>query len=279
MLYELSSITEGTVIKRPSQSIKTPYVADICIDGQYCLGHTPALGCGGLADKGALVYMTKSTSVKAKCNYTFYLSKYIDADHPNDHELVGINPKLAETLIENAIQQNLLSRLLNVLSYRRETSIVVEQYGLHSRFDFSGIDKDGCPFLLEIKNVPLADYEDIYAKDRVGKCYKDRDFRSKVAYFPDGYRKKITDTISPRALKHVQELTKIKSISKTRCLMGFVIQRSDVTSFQASMIDPEYRAAVRDAIAAGVEVFAMVVKWSLDGSCTFVSDDLPIGCM
>jgi hypothetical protein len=40
--------------------------------------------------------------------------------------------------------------------------------------------------------------------------FEDRDFNSKVAYFPDGYRKKAKDTISPRALKHILELTYLK---------------------------------------------------------------------
>jgi len=276
MLYQLQNITEGTVIKRPSQFIKTPYVADVSINGEFFLGHTPALGCGGLADKEATIYMIPSLSKTSKCDYTFYLSKQSDKDHPTEHEFVGINPKIAETLAERALQLNSLSKLQNVRSYKRETSIVVEQYDLHSRFDFSGIDENGRPFLLEIKNVPLADYEDLHEKDRKGKCYKDRDFRSKVAYFPDGYRKKRTDTVSPRALKHIQELTKITQISKTRCLLGFVIQRSDVTSFQPSIIDPIYRTALYAAMEAGVEVFAMVVKWTNDGKCTFVRDDLPI---
>jgi len=276
MLHQLQNITEGIVVKRPSQSIKTPYVADVSINGEPFLGHTPALGCCGLADKDATIYMTPSPSKTSKCDYTFYLSKSSDLDHPDEHELVGINPKIAESLTERALQQNFLSKLRNVRSYKRETSIVVEQYDLHSRFDFSGIDENGRPFLLEIKNVPLADYEDLHEKDRKGKCYRDRDFRSKVAYFPDGYRKKRTDTVSPRALKHIQELTKITQISKTRCLLGFVIQRSDVASFQPSIIDPIYRNALYTAMEAGVEVFAMVVKWTNDGKCTFVRDDLPI---
>jgi molybdopterin-guanine dinucleotide biosynthesis protein A len=53
-------------------------------------------------------------------------------------------------------------------------------------------------FIMEVKNVPLADYEDITAKDRKGKCYDDRPLNSKVAYFPDGYRKK-APTLSARA--------------------------------------------------------------------------------
>jgi DNA-binding sugar fermentation-stimulating protein len=142
--------------------------------------------------------------------------------------------------------------------------------------DFSGIDENGMRFIMEVKNVPLADYEDITAKDRKKKCYDDRDVNSKVAYFPDGYRKKSTEPISPRALKHIQELTLIKKESITRCIMCYVIQRSDVSCFQPSIIDPCYRQAVKEGIEAGVEIITLVVRWTREGEAYFVRDDLPI---
>jgi len=129
---------------------------------------------------------------------------------------------------------------------------------------------------MEVKNVPLADYEDITAKDRKNKCYDDRQYDSKVAYFPDGYRKKSSDPVSPRALKHIRELTLIKKESITRCIMCYVIQRTDVNRFQPSIIDPEYRQAVKEAIEAGVEIITLVIKWTNTGEAYFVRDDLPI---
>ena len=129
---------------------------------------------------------------------------------------------------------------------------------------------------MEVKNVPLADYEDITAKDRKGKCYDNCAIDSKVAYFPDGYRKKSSEPVSPRALKHIRELTLIKRESKTRCIMCYVIQRTDINRFQPSIIDPEYREAVKNAIDAGVEIITLVVRWTKEGEAYFVRDDLPI---
>jgi hypothetical protein len=129
---------------------------------------------------------------------------------------------------------------------------------------------------MEVKNVPLADYEDITAKERKNKCYDNRDINSKVAYFPDGYRKKSTDTVSPRALKHINELTLIKRESITRCITCYVIQRTDVDRFQPSIIDMDYRNAVKNAITAGVEIITLVVSWNKNGEVYFVKDDLPI---
>lgn len=129
---------------------------------------------------------------------------------------------------------------------------------------------------MEVKNVPLADYEDVTAKERKKMVFSDREFNTKVAYFPDGYRKKCTDTVSPRALKHIRELTFIKKNSEIRCIMCYVIQRTDVNRFQPSIIDPEYREAFKEAVAAGVEIITMVVRWNRNGEANFVRDDLPI---
>jgi len=279
LLIHLDNLIEGTVIKRPSKFIKSPYVADIMPLNKEneVLAHTASLGCCGLADANATILMSmvplsKKNSDKLKCKYKVYLSIIREKGR---EIIVGIHPKLAEDITECALKQNYLSKLQNIKTYRRETAIFVEDK-VDSRFDFSGIDANGVPFIMEVKNVPLADYEDITAKDRKGKCYDDRSVDSKVAYFPDGYRKKSADPVSPRALKHIRELTLIKKESITRCIMCYVIQRTDVDRFQPSIIDPEYREAVKLAIEAGVEIITMVVQWTKNGEVYFIRDDLPV---
>ncbi len=295
LLLRLEKLIEGTVQKRPSKFIKTPYVADIIPfhdpSSPTVLGHTASLGCCGLADVGATILMapvapakkpknkndkekveTAETPKKLRCDYRVYLSVWKER---GNEMIIGIHPKLAEDLVESALKNNCLSRLLNVKHYKRETAIYVEGK-VDSRFDFSGVDGNDVPFLMEVKNVPLADYEDITAKDRKSKCYDDRQQNSKVAYFPDGYRKKSTDTVSPRALKHIRELTLVKKESKTRCIMCYVIQRTDVDKFQPSIIDPEYREAVKEALAGGVEIITLVVHWTKNGEAYFIRDDLPV---
>ena len=193
----------------------------------------------------------------------------------NQETIVGIHPKLAEDLTEQALTKNYLSTLQNIKAYKREIVLYVEGK-VDSRFDFSGIDENGIPFIMEVKNVPLADFDDITAVERKKKNYSGHGFGSKVAYFPDGYRKKTSDPVSPRALKHIRELTLIKKESKTRCIMCYVIQRTDVDRFTISVIDPEYKEAVRLAIENGVEIITMVVEWTKDGAAYFVRDDLPV---
>jgi DNA-binding sugar fermentation-stimulating protein len=288
MLKKIDNLNEGQVIKRPSKYIKTPYVADILCENEEVIGHTASLGCCGLVDVGAFVLMSKTTTrthtkiknkANMRCSHTVYLSVLKEKDN---EQIIGIHPKLAETLTESALKLNLLSRLQNIKKYKRETTIYIKDK-IESRFDFTGVDQDGIPFIMEVKNVPLADYEDITAKERVKMDFSNRYFNSKVAYFPDGYRKKTTDPVSPRALKHIKELTLIKNETSLlnnsqniRCIMCYVIQRTDVERFQPSIIDPEYRNAFKNAVKAGVEIITMVVSWNRNGEATFIRDDLPI---
>ena len=247
MLLKIDNLVEGQIVKRPSKHIKSPYVADIKCGEVEILGHAPALGCCGLSDSGATILMSPSSS--EKCSHTIYLSVCKD-------QVIGIHPKLAEKLVENALTQNCLTILQDVKTYRKETKIHIPDC-VDSRFDFSGVDKDGIPFIMEVKNVSLTD-------------------QSRSAVFPVGNGKKTKDPISPRALKHARELTFLrKDKENIRCIMCYVIQRTDVEAFQTSNLDLEYKEAVRLAHEAGVEIITMVVEWNREGEARFVRDDLP----
>ena len=282
LIYKLDNLVEGEILKRPSKYIKSPYVADISLNDTSILGHTASLGCCGLADVGAHILMSqipksKKVTDKLSCEYRVFLSIVREKGR---EIIVGINPLLAETLVENALNKNLLKALPNVGFYHKQTKMCITGEDgtevVNSRFDFTGFDENGVKFIMEVKNVPLADYEDVTAKERKKMNFDDRDVCSKVAYFPDGYRKKRDDPVSPRALKHINELTYIKRNFETRCIMCYVIQRTDVDRFQPSVIDQIYREAFREAVSAGVEVITMVVEWNREGDAYFIKDDLPI---
>uniref|UniRef100_A0A6C0KDC0 Sugar fermentation stimulation protein C-terminal domain-containing protein n=1 Tax=viral metagenome TaxID=1070528 RepID=A0A6C0KDC0_9ZZZZ len=268
ILFTIQELHKGIIVKRPSAHIKTPYVADVTIQDIEFLAHTPSLGCCGLADKGSQVLMEKTE--KTKTNFRVQLAIFNEPEK-NNIQYIGINPKLSETLVKNALLNNCFHNLKYIKKIGREKKI------LNSRFDFIGVDKDDRSFILEVKAVPLADYDDIYAKERKKKDYTNRTYDSKISYFPDGYRKKLKDTVSPRALKHVQELEQIKQKEPNmRCILCFVIQRTDVKQFQPSLIDPIYRKAVQKAWINGVEIFTLQVSWTVDGVASFHSSKLPI---
>lgn len=265
ILHKLPKLKKATVIKRPSKIIKSPYVADISINGKSYLGHTPALGCCGLveAEKDVYVYELEGK----KCDYRICLTKITEK---NKEITIGTAPKMAECITKQALINNLIPMLICV-KLAREKKI------LNSRFDFIGKTIQNIPFILEVKNVPLADYEDIYSKDRKKRNYDSRKWNSKISYFPDGYRKKIKDTVSPRALKHVNELCEIKKYrkNKIRCILLFVIQRIDVSSFQPSRIDIKYLNAIRNAWKNGVEIKTLQVQW-INNKAYYYKNHLPI---
>ena len=256
-LYQLTGLVEAVVVARPSKTIKSPYVADVLVTGESVttLAHTPALGCCGLSDKTSKVLVAKSKSEDAKCEYVVYCSV---VEYGGKEVVVGIHPKLAENMVENALNQNCLKTLLNVQSYQREQTIIHGQF--KSRFDFTGVDADGNSFIMEVKSVPL--------------CMTNTD-GTKTAFFPDGYRKKKGDVVSPRALKHIHELEQIKRETNQRCIMCFVIQRGDVSQFQTAITDPEYKLAVKQAHQTGVELITLCIDWTKSGTATFVCCDLP----
>ena len=58
--------------------------------------------------------------------------------------------------------------------------------------------------------------------------------------------------------------------------MYYFIQRTDVLSFQPSIIDPIYREAFFEACNEGVEIITLVISWNLNEEAHFVRDDLSI---
>lgn len=270
-IFEFNHILqEATIIKRPSASCKTPYVADIIYtdDKIKTMAHTPALGCCGLTDNNSLVCISVKENPKT-CTHTVELSIINDK---NTEIIVGCNPKMAENLFEKCLNMNLIETLSHVQEYQREKTF------MNSRFDFWGRDKNNIEFICEIKNVPLAVYEDIPLKEYKKKDYSKRNVNSKIAYFPDGYRKKKNDVVSPRALKHIQELEEIKlqKGNNIRCIICFVIQRNDIVSFQASNLDPIYKAALKKAVKNGVEVLPVIIEWNKQGQAYFVNRHIPV---
>ncbi|MDC1151624.1 DNA/RNA nuclease SfsA [Pelagibacteraceae bacterium] len=274
-LFSLNGVTRGLITSRPSKTCKTPYVADIVIDGDDTteeLCHSPSLGCCGLAEKGKTVILSKLTTGKTKCSHRVELAILTEERNPERELIIGINPKLGETIAELCLQKDCVLGLTNIQSYRRETKM------LNSRFDFTGVDENGREFIMEVKSVPLADYVDVPKKER--KNYKKEIEEAaqddKISYFPDGYRKNSTAVVSPRALKHITELKEIVTTTDKRAILCFIIQRTDVKQFQPSNIDLVYKEAVIDAWKSGVEIKTLQVEWNREGECVFVRNDLPI---
>ena len=280
-LMKLNALEKVKIISRPSKVCKTPYVADIELsNGNIVQAHSASLGCCGLCEKDCYVLASpiesncKNTKSKV-CSYKIYLAHLCENKIYNNetiinNQLIGIDPKLAETLVENALTNNYLANLKNIKKYRREAKI------MNSRFDFIGIDENDKYFVLEVKNVPLADYADVCAKNRKKMDFSDKNFDEKISYFPDGYRKNKGAVVSERALKHINELAEITHSKIIRPIICFVIQRTDINKFQVSLLDPTYREAYLNAKEKGVEVITLIVQWNENGEATFVDKKIII---
>ena len=111
-LLDLGTLIEGIVIKRPSSTIKSPYVADVQLahagpDDPVVLAHAPALDVGGLCSPGSTVLM-KARPPGGKTTHSIEL---VVADGPNGEEdavLVGAHPRLGEELAEKVLRKGLL---------------------------------------------------------------------------------------------------------------------------------------------------------------------------
>ena len=237
------NMIKGTILKRPSKHCKSPYVADVLLEnGEEIIAHAPSLGCCGLCDKDSVVYMTLSPNPK-KCTHIIHLGE-------NNDVIVGIHPKSGEKIVEFALKHNCIDTLKNLKELQHEKKM------LNSRFDFMGFDEENQTFILEVKSVPLCE--------------------NNVAFFPEGYRKKKTDVVSPRALKHIQELQQIKEENpEYRTILCFVVQRSDATSFKISDNDLIYKEAVKEAQSKGVQLIAIQIVWDETGKAVF-GGHLPI---
>lgn len=249
LLLSYNNLEKVKILKRPSKICKTPYVGD-CIyfnenkdeinedENNELLIHTPSLGCCGLCEKNNIIYGLP-LSENVKCNFRSLISFY-------DNKLIGIDPSHAEKIVELVFENNLLKNLLNIIDYKKQVKFN------NSRFDFTGkfLNKDNIEkkFILEVKSVPLQE--------------------NKIAYFPDGYRKKKTDLVSPRAFKHIEELSEIcqNNDNDYDCFMCYVIQRNDIDKFMISNNDIQYKTAIKNGMNNKVKLIVIVTDWDINGN-------------
>lgn len=183
----------AVVKKRPSEKIKSPYVADIIIEDKTYLAHTPGLHLGGQIVEGSIVYVQKSNE-KSKTDYKI-ICVFVDGT------FVCAQPLYANYIFEKAVEAKQIEEFQNYKKLKRE--VTVEK---GHRVDFK-IDNS----YIEVKSVV---------------CKEEN-----TAIFPvGGVLKKIEDTeyktISPRAIKHILNLDKMENT-----YLYFVILRNDCTEF------------------------------------------------
>jgi len=242
-------LQRATVLARPSKKIKSPYLADIEIDGKEILCHTAALGCCGYIIPGAIVWVLEKPDSIAKSTHEIYLIE-------RDGLLVGCHPLVANKIASSLLKSQLVLPIGEIIQEVKFDTC---------RFDFASSDKQK---IIEVKSVPMADYYDGTLKEL--KEFMKSEPTTKVAIFPFGKRK--VELISPRALKHVESLTKL--VQDHTCVLLFIIQRTDVESFTITKLDPVYKTAVFAAKEAGVLIKAICICW--DNQRAYFEKEVPV---
>jgi sugar fermentation stimulation protein A len=202
------------------------FLADVELAGggtvtAACPNTGSMLGC---CEPGSRVWLSESASPARKYRHTWELVE-ARAEGRRRAVLVGINTGLSNRLVAEAIEAGTIAELAGYDSIRREVAFGEER----SRVDLLLEARRRRPCYVEVKNVTAA-------------------VSGGVALFPDA--------VSERGAKHLRELKRLRARG-LRAVLVYCVQRGDVREVRpADAIDPAYGRALREAIAAGVEVMA-----------------------
>jgi len=203
------------------------FLADIVTDdGEHLCIHCPNTGsmlnCMG---EGARVWFQRNSDPKRKLPGTWEL-----VETPQGR-LACVNTARANRLVEEALLAGWIEELAGFTALKREVAYGIE----NSRVDFR-LDYPAGPAFVEVKSVTLG--------------FRD----SAMAAFPDA--------VTTRGARHLRELAALAR-DGIRAVQLYCVNLSGIEAVRpASEIDPLYAAALRDAVAAGVEVLAYGVELS-----------------
>ena len=285
-VLQVVGITEAKILSRPSTRIGDHTVSDVVIyrENRKVLAFTPSLSCDGMSDTGSDVFVaycppeeddiSHLSFTGEKITHTVFLSYFKET--VNNVQIMAINDKLAMEIMESAIEKNLMAILPPVKQFKRNTLMHLEGK-IDSVFSFVGICEDDSQFVMEIYNVPYAEYNhgepDAFQNAITANRFDmtEMDYNTKSAYFPEK-----NNTNNAELVKKIKDLTTIASESAVRCILGYVVQRTDIDKLELSRYNDEYRLAVKKALEYGVRVMPIVISWTATGVAFFVTDELPV---
>jgi sugar fermentation stimulation protein A len=201
------------------------FLADIETDsGELLTIHCPNTGSMfNCMVEGGQVWFSRSNDPKRKLPGTWEISETPQG------RLACVNTARANVLVEEALLGAVITELNGFSALKREVPYGVE----NSRVDFR-LDYPQGPAFVEVKSVTLG-FDG-----------------SRVAAFPDA--------VTLRGAKHLRELAALAR-DGVRAVQLYCVNLSDIDAVRAAVeIDPGYAAALREAVAAGVEVLAYGVR-------------------
>lgn len=169
------------------------------------------------------VWFSRSNDPKRKLPGTWEISETPQG------RMACINTGRANTLVEEALRDGVITELAGFTALKREVA-----YGLEkSRVDFRLEYPDGYLYL-EVKSVTLG-FDD-----------------SPIAAFPDA--------VTQRGARHLRELAALAR-EGIRAVLLYCVNLTGIQAVRpAQEIDPAYAAALKEAINAGVQVLAYGVQ-------------------
>lgn len=200
------------------------FLADVDVGGETVVAHCANTGAMlGCKAPGSRVWLSRADSEKRKLAWTWEI---VEA---RPGVPVGIHTGRANALVAEALGKGLLPEMAGFAALRREV-----KYGREgSRIDLLLEWADGRLGYVEVKNVTAA-------------------VADGIALFPDA--------VSERGTKHLRELTAMVAEGH-RAAVIFCVQRDDVKELRPfDAVDPAYGRALRFALAAGVEAYALAAQ-------------------
>ena len=205
----------GRLVKRYKR-----FLADVELEGgEIVTAHCANSGSMlSVKEPGSEVWLSPARNPDRKLRYTWELVKIGDT-------FVGINTALPNRIVEESIVAGKIPELKDYETLRQEV-----KYGKNSRIDILLEDPARPTCYVEVKSVTLK--RGLEKNDPVE--------------FPD--------SVTTRGAKHLVELSDMVAQGH-RSVMVYLVQRQDGDAFTiAADIDPDYKAALDKAMAAGVEI-------------------------
>lgn len=213
-------LEEGRLIRRYKR-----FLADIeTVSGELMTIHCPNTGSMlNCQVEDGQVWFSRSNDPKRKLPGTWEIG-----ETPHGRRFC-VNTGRANGLIEEALLAGVITELNGFTGLKREVAYGQEQ----SRIDFR-LDYPEGPAYVEVKSVTLG-FEG-----------------SSVAAFPDA--------VTQRGAKHLRELAHLAR-DGIRAVQLYCVNLTGIDAVRpAAEIDPAYAAALREAVASGVEVLAYGVR-------------------
>ncbi|RBJ78487.1 DNA/RNA nuclease SfsA [Pseudomonas sp. MWU12-2534b] len=221
------ALEQGRLLRRYKR-----FLADIeTATGELLTIHCPNTGSMfNCMVEGGQVWFSRSNDPKRKLPGTWEISETPQG------RLACVNTGRANGLVEEALHAGLISELNGFTGLKREVPYGQE----NSRIDFR-LDYPHGPAYVEVKSVTLG-FDG-----------------SPVAAFPDA--------VTQRGAKHLRELASLAR-EGIRAVLLYCVNLSGIDAVRpAEEIDPGYAAALREAVAAGVEVLAYGVRLTAQEVC------------